>query len=111
MESIKKFWKWIVGAIAVVIGILLLRPKGNPELQAEKTKNKELENLNKNIRKLESEGKKKVYDKFAENAAEIQKETVELRDQIERKEKERLESIDTAEDATAAIKERLNEID
>ena len=107
MESIKKFWKWIVGAIAVVIGILLLRPKGNPELQAEKSKNKKLEDLDKNIRKLENEGKKKVYNKFAENASEIQKETIELRDQIEREEKERLESIKTAEDATAAIKEKL----
>ena len=107
MESIKKFWKWIIGAIAIVVGILLLRPKGNPELQAEKSKNKKLEDLNKNIQKLENEGKKKVYDKFAENASDIQKETIELRDQIEKQERERLDSIKTAEDATAAIKERL----
>lgn len=107
MESIKKFWKWIIGAIAVVIGILLLRPKGNPELQAEKSKNKKLEDLNKNIRKIESEGKQKVFDKFAEKSEDIQKKTTELRDQIEREEIERIKSINSAEEATAAIKEKL----
>ena len=107
MESIKKFWKWIIGAIAVVIGILLLRPKGNPELQAEKSKNKKLEDLNKNIRKIESEGKQKVFDKFAEKSEDIQKKTTELRDQIEREEIERIKSINSAEEAPAAIKEKL----
>jgi len=107
MDFIKKFWKWIVGLLAVVVGILLLRPKGNPELQAEKSKNKKLEDLNKNIRKIESEGKQKVFDKFAEKSEDIQKKTTEFRDQIERDEQARIRSIESAEDATAAIKEKL----
>ena len=107
MEFIKKFWKWIVGFVAVVVGVLLLRPKGNPELQAEKSKNKKLEDLNKNIRKIESEGKKRVFDKFAEKSEDIQKKTTELRGQIEKDELERINSIKSAEDATAAIKEKL----
>ena len=107
MEFIKKFWKWIVGILAVVVGFLLLRPKGNPELQAEKSKNKKLEDLNKNIRKIESEGKQKVFDKFAEKSEDIQKKTTELMSQIEKDEKARIESIESAEDATAAIKEKL----
>jgi len=107
MDFIKKFWKWIVGFFAILIGVLLLRPKGNPELQAEKSKNKKLEDLNKNIRKIESEGKEKVFDKFAKKSEDIQKKTTELRDQIELEEIQRVESIKSAEDATAAIKEKL----
>ena len=111
MEFVKKFWQWIIGAIAVVIGILLLRPKGNPELQAEKSKNKKLEDLNKNIRKIESEGKQKVFDKFAEKSEDIQKKTAELRDQIEKEKAKRIDSIRSAEEATAAIKGKLSEFD
>lgn len=107
MEFIKKFWKWLLAGIAIIVAILLARPGKDTALDDEKLKNKKLEDLNKNIRRLENEGKEKVYDKFAENADEIQKKTVELRDQIQRDHENRLESIKNAEEATEAIKGKL----
>ena len=106
-KFIKKSWAWVLGVFAFLAAIFLVKSSKNEELLAEKSKNKKLDDLNKNIRKMESEGKKKVFDKFADKSEDIQKKTVELRDQIQKEELERLDSIKSAEDATEAIKRKL----
>ena len=108
LEFFEKTWQFFVGAIAVIVAIFVFKSSSKDKiLEAEKDKNKKLSDLNKNIRDLESEGKLKVFDKFAESSEEIQKEAKDLHDQIESEHQNKMDSIKSAEDATEAIKDKL----
>ena len=107
---IKKNWKLLLGAaIPILIGVILRR--GNAKQiwkQVAESKEKELK-LKENVNQVGDAMKDQAWKDLKEDEANLNEFQRRRLAQIEAERKERLKEIDTAEKATEAIKDKLEE--
>jgi biopolymer transport protein ExbB/TolQ len=101
-------WKFVLGiSIPIIISILMRR--GNAAKiyrKASETRQKELE-LSKAVREMEMAATQDAIDDFDSSMQNIHRQHSEKLQELQERNSELLDEIKTAEDATAAIKDRL----